>query len=338
MLGDLVPVTVGAALAFKRRGERRVALTFFGDGAMSTGDVHEGLNLAAVWQVPAVFVVQANEYAYSTPTARQTANTNLSERMQGGWSIPCPRVDGTDAVAVHAAVSDAVERHAPARGRRRSRRSPFAAMATPPTTTPATSRRSCATATPTRSSGSADSSARKKSDASRVWSSRKWQRVSPKPKRRPLRILRHSSKACTPTRSDNRRRDQMADLTDTARRALEGKYFWTLATINPDGSPQSSVVWVDVRDGKIVVNTALGRKKPRNMEQNPKVALSWYDPEAPYEPVSIQGRVVESYTGDRAEADIDSLAKKYIDKDVYPWRKEGERRITFLIEPTHVLS
>ncbi len=130
----------------------------------------------------------------------------------------------------------------------------------------------------------------------------------------------------------------MAELTDAARRALEGKYFWTLATINPDGSPQSSVVWVDVRDGKIVVNTALGRKKPRNMEQNPKVALSWYDPEAPYEPVSIQGRVVESYTGDRAEADIDSLAKKYIDKDVYPWRKEGERRITFLIEPTHVLS
>ncbi len=130
----------------------------------------------------------------------------------------------------------------------------------------------------------------------------------------------------------------MAELTDTARRALEGKYFWNLATINPDGSPQSSVVWVDVRDGKIVVNTALGRKKPRNMEQNPKVALSWYDPEAPYEPVSIQGRVVESYTGDQAEADIDSLAKKYIDKDVYPWRKEGERRITFLIEPTHVLS
>ncbi len=97
MLGDLVPVTVGAALAFKRRGEARVALTFFGDGAMSTGDVHEGLNLAAVWKVPAVFVLQSNHYAYSTPTERQTANTNLAERMQGGWSIPCGRVDGTDA-------------------------------------------------------------------------------------------------------------------------------------------------------------------------------------------------------------------------------------------------
>jgi TPP-dependent pyruvate/acetoin dehydrogenase alpha subunit len=110
MLGDLVPVTVGAALAFMRRGEARVAMTFFGDGAMSTGDVHEGLNLAAVWRVPAVFVVQANEYAYSTPTARQTANTNLSERIQGGWQIPCRRVDGTDAVAVLETVRQAVER------------------------------------------------------------------------------------------------------------------------------------------------------------------------------------------------------------------------------------
>jgi TPP-dependent pyruvate/acetoin dehydrogenase alpha subunit len=110
MLGDLVPVTVGAALAFRRRREARVALTFFGDGAMSTGDVHEGLNLAAVWKVPAVFVVQANEYAYSTPTARQAANTNLSERLRGGWSIPCERVDGTDALAVHEVVGAAVGR------------------------------------------------------------------------------------------------------------------------------------------------------------------------------------------------------------------------------------
>jgi TPP-dependent pyruvate/acetoin dehydrogenase alpha subunit len=110
MLGDLVPVTVGAALAFKRRREPRVALTFFGDGAMSTGDVHEGLNLAAVWKVPAVFVVQANRYAYSTPTERQTPNTNLAQRLQGGWSIPCERLDGTDAVAVYVAVRRAVER------------------------------------------------------------------------------------------------------------------------------------------------------------------------------------------------------------------------------------
>jgi TPP-dependent pyruvate/acetoin dehydrogenase alpha subunit len=110
MLGDLVPVTVGAALAFKRRGEARVAMTFMGDGAFSVGDVHEGLNLAGTWQVPAVFIIQSNHYAYSTPTERQMVNTNISERVEGGWSIPCPRVDGTDALAVHETALAAVER------------------------------------------------------------------------------------------------------------------------------------------------------------------------------------------------------------------------------------
>jgi pyruvate dehydrogenase E1 component alpha subunit len=109
MLGDLVPVTVGAALAFKRRGEPRVAMTFLGDGATSVGDVHEGLNLASLWAVPAVFVIQSNRFAYSTPTERQMVNTNLSERIQGGWSIPCVRVDGTDALAVFQEARRAVE-------------------------------------------------------------------------------------------------------------------------------------------------------------------------------------------------------------------------------------
>jgi pyruvate dehydrogenase E1 component alpha subunit len=110
MLGNLCPVTVGAALAFKRRREARVALTFWGDGAMAAGDVHEGLNLAAVLDVPAVFVVQNNQIAYSTPTAKAMRNTNISERIEGGWGIPCVRVDGTDALAVYGTVRAAVER------------------------------------------------------------------------------------------------------------------------------------------------------------------------------------------------------------------------------------
>jgi pyruvate dehydrogenase E1 component alpha subunit len=110
MLGVLVPVIVGAALAFKRRGEPRVAMTFWGDGAMSVGDVHEALNLAGVWQVPAVFVIQSNGFAYSTATARTMVNTNISERIRGGWSIPCERVDGTDVLAVHEAAAAAVAR------------------------------------------------------------------------------------------------------------------------------------------------------------------------------------------------------------------------------------
>jgi TPP-dependent pyruvate/acetoin dehydrogenase alpha subunit len=110
MLGDLCPVIVGAALAFKRRREPRVALTFWGDGAMSTGDVHEGMNLAAVLRVPAVFVLQSNGYAYSTPTSRQMLNTCLADRVEGGWGIPAARVDGSDAVATLVSVRAAVER------------------------------------------------------------------------------------------------------------------------------------------------------------------------------------------------------------------------------------
>jgi TPP-dependent pyruvate/acetoin dehydrogenase alpha subunit len=109
MLGDLASVTVGAALAFRRRGEPRVALTFLGEGAFSVGDTHEALGLASVWTVPAVFVLQRNHFSYSTPLARQSPNPRLAERIHGGWSIPCETVDGTDAVATYRAVSVAVE-------------------------------------------------------------------------------------------------------------------------------------------------------------------------------------------------------------------------------------
>ncbi len=71
-------------------------------------------------------------------------------------------------------------------------------------------------------------------------------------------------------------------------------------------------MWVKPKDGNILVNSALGRKKPRNLEREPRVALSWVDPENGYHTASIQGRVVETYTGDEAEADIDSLAQKYL--------------------------
>jgi len=110
MLGDLVPIITGAALAFKRRGQPRVAMTFLGEGGFSVGDTHEGLNLAAVWKVPVVFVIQSNRFSYSTPVARQMVNTNISQRVFGGWSIPAERVDGTDAIAVLATVRKAVER------------------------------------------------------------------------------------------------------------------------------------------------------------------------------------------------------------------------------------
>lgn len=110
MLGDLASVTVGAALAFKRRGGGRAALTFLGEGAFSTGDAHEALNLAGVWQVPAVFVLQSNGWSYSTPSTSQMVNTNLAQRVYGGWAIPAEQVDGSDALAVYDAVRAALDR------------------------------------------------------------------------------------------------------------------------------------------------------------------------------------------------------------------------------------
>ena len=90
------------------------------------------------------------------------------------------------------------------------------------------------------------------------------------------------------------------ELPEKIRKAIEGPQFWHLATVNPDGSPQVTTVWVMPKDGNILVNSALGRKKPRNLEREPRVALSWVDPENGYHSAEIQGRVIDSYTGDEA--------------------------------------
>ncbi|PWU23667.1 MAG: PPOX class F420-dependent oxidoreductase [Candidatus Rokuibacteriota bacterium] len=126
------------------------------------------------------------------------------------------------------------------------------------------------------------------------------------------------------------------NLDSEVRALLEAPNFWHLATINPDGSPQSTVVWVDVRDGKVLINTALGRKKPRNLEREPRIALSLHDPQNPYANAQIQGRVVERITGEQADRDINALSAKYTGRTPYPWRMEGEERVTYLIEPTRV--
>ena len=87
------------------------------------------------------------------------------------------------------------------------------------------------------------------------------------------------------------------ELPEKIRKALEEPQFWHLATVNPDGSPQVTTIWVKPQDGKILVNTALGRKKPRNLEHEPRVALSWVDPENGYHMAEIQGQSVGSDHG-----------------------------------------
>jgi TPP-dependent pyruvate/acetoin dehydrogenase alpha subunit len=104
-----VPVAAGMALACRQRGEDRVVLTFFGDGATSTGAWHEGVNFAAVFRLPVVLVLENNQYAYSTPVERQTAARALVDKAPG-YGIPGVAVDGNDVLAVFRAAREAVAR------------------------------------------------------------------------------------------------------------------------------------------------------------------------------------------------------------------------------------
>jgi PPOX class probable F420-dependent enzyme len=111
--------------------------------------------------------------------------------------------------------------------------------------------------------------------------------------------------------------------------------FANLATLNPDGSPQVTPVWVDFDGSHVIVNTARGRVKAKNLAREPRVALSIADPANPYRYLGIQGRVVEM-TENGGDAHIDKMAKKYLGKDSYPGRKAGEVRIVVKIEPDKV--
>jgi pyruvate dehydrogenase E1 component alpha subunit/2-oxoisovalerate dehydrogenase E1 component alpha subunit len=108
-LGDMVPVMAGVALSFRMRKEPRVCLVYVGDGAMSTGTFHEGINFAAVQQLPVVIVCENNGYAFSTPTHRQTRAAQLVDKAPG-YGIPGVRADGNDVLAAYAVTREAVDR------------------------------------------------------------------------------------------------------------------------------------------------------------------------------------------------------------------------------------
>ena len=113
------------------------------------------------------------------------------------------------------------------------------------------------------------------------------------------------------------------------------KAFASLATTMPDGSPLVTPVWFDYKDGRIRVNTAKGRVKARNLKSGAPVALAIMDPDNPYRYVQIRGRV-EHVTEEGAASHIDSLAKKYLGKDKYPYSAPGEVRLLAEIEPVSV--
>ncbi|MEA2175623.1 MAG: hypothetical protein QOD00_3215 [Blastocatellia bacterium] len=107
-LGDMIPVMTGVLLGARMQGKQTVALAYIGDGGMSTGAFHEGLNFAAVQRLPLIVIAEYNHYAYSTPTAKQTAVKDLAEKA-AGYGIPGHIVDGNDIVACYEVTRGAVE-------------------------------------------------------------------------------------------------------------------------------------------------------------------------------------------------------------------------------------
>lgn len=128
----------------------------------------------------------------------------------------------------------------------------------------------------------------------------------------------------------------MAGLDEQIRGWVTAPNFWHLATVNGDGSPQVSPMWIDVEGDYIVFNTAVGRVKEENLRRDPRVSLSCADTDNPYDRVVIHGRAVEFIEGDEADHCMDRLAKKYVGTDRFEWRIPGERRVKILVEPTRV--
>ncbi|MEM3160577.1 MAG: PPOX class F420-dependent oxidoreductase [Nitrososphaera sp.] len=124
-------------------------------------------------------------------------------------------------------------------------------------------------------------------------------------------------------------------IPEQARSLFQGKNFAYLSTLMNDGSPQVSPVWIDIEGDEIIVNTAQGRIKQKNVSRDPRVAISVADSTNPYTMIAVQGRVVKQTT-EGAEEHIDQMAKKYLGVDKYPGRAPGEKRILLRIKPEKV--
>jgi PPOX class probable F420-dependent enzyme len=124
-------------------------------------------------------------------------------------------------------------------------------------------------------------------------------------------------------------------LTEKARDLIQRPVLATLATVSADGSPQATPLWIDLDGDDLVVNTAQGRAKARNVGRDQRVAVTVVDPEDPYNVVALRGTVTEATT-EGADDVIDRLAHKYLDVDTYPMRQPGEVRVTIRIRTDHI--
>jgi PPOX class probable F420-dependent enzyme len=125
-------------------------------------------------------------------------------------------------------------------------------------------------------------------------------------------------------------------LTEAQRAFLEKPYVGTITDLRPDGSPHTTVVWVDVDDQGVSFNTAYGRAKPTYIADDGRVSLTVVDPQDPYRWISVSGTA--TLVDEGADDHIDRLAKKYIDADTYPFRQPDEQRVTVRITPTRIES
>lgn len=128
----------------------------------------------------------------------------------------------------------------------------------------------------------------------------------------------------------------MTKLGDKGKKLLEGKNVVFIATINKDGSPHLTPVWVDTDGENVLINTATGRKKLRNLEKDSRVAVGVYDMTNPYDHLTIEGKVVKQTKGKAADDHIDKLSKKYTGKDKYQGRSPNEERVMLVIKPLKV--
>ncbi|MDA1000080.1 MAG: PPOX class F420-dependent oxidoreductase [bacterium] len=129
--------------------------------------------------------------------------------------------------------------------------------------------------------------------------------------------------------------ENAAKIPESHAALLKSKALIHLATVMKDGSPQVSPIWFSTEGELILLNSAKGRLKDRNMRRQNKVALALVDPDNPFRYVGIRGTVVE-ITEEGAEAHIDRLAKKYLGLDTYPHRKAGDVRVIYRIRPDKV--
>jgi PPOX class probable F420-dependent enzyme len=127
----------------------------------------------------------------------------------------------------------------------------------------------------------------------------------------------------------------MATIPEGYRDLFGKKAFAHLATVGRDNAPQVTPVWCDFDGTHVRINTARGRVKDRNLQRNPRVAMSLLDPDNPYRYLQVRGRVAEM-TEQGADAHIDALAKKYLGQDTYPYRRPGEVRVLVKITPESV--